>query len=120
MARKISRRSLALYIADHLASGKPQKQAVEQLVAYLISTRRTKEIDVIVRDIQFYLSEKGHVSGLVTSAHELSASTLKLIEELAKSKTGASQVSLDTRVDEAVLGGVKLEIPGFQLDTTIA
>lgn len=120
MARKLSRRSLALHVATHLVNGKPQKDIAQQLAAYLIWTRRTKELSLIIRDIQFYLAEHGHIAGSVTSAHELSASTLKAIESFAKEKTGAMQVSLDRTIDESVIGGIKLEIPGYELDTTIA
>jgi F-type H+-transporting ATPase subunit delta len=101
-------------------NGKPQTEIAQQLAAYLIWTRRTKELSLIVRDVQFYLAEHGHIAGSVTSAHELSMTTLKAIESFAKAKTGAKHVSLDRIVDESVLGGIKLEIPGHELDTTIA
>lgn len=120
MAQKLSRRSLALHVATHLVNGKPQKEIAQQLAAYLIWTRRTKELRLIVRDVQFYLAEHGHIAGTVTSAHELSSSTLKSIEAFAKEKTGAKTVSLDRSIDESVIGGIKLEIPGYELDTTIA
>lgn len=120
MARKLSRRSLAQYVATHLGHGKPQKDIALQLAAYLISTRRTRELAVIVRDVQYYLAEQGHVAGTLTSARELSDRTLKAIESFAKDKTGAKSVSLDKEIDEALIGGVKLEIPGYELDTTIA
>jgi F0F1-type ATP synthase delta subunit len=120
MARKLSRRSLALYVAARLEKGTSQKEIARQLAAYLATTHRTKELSLIVRDIQFYLAEKGHIAGTVTSAHELSATTLALIEAFAKEKTGAEDVSLERLIDESVLGGIKLEIPGYELDTTIA
>ena len=120
MARKLSRRALALHVATHLADGKPQKKIAQQLAAYLIWTRRTKELSLIVRDIQFYLAEHGHIAGTITSAHDLSASTLKEIEAFTKQKTGAKHVSLDTAIDESLIGGIKLEVPGYELDSTIA
>ncbi len=120
MARKLSRRSLAKYVATHLADGKPQKEIAQQLGAYLIWTRRTRELGVIIRDIQFYLTEQGHIAGTVTSAHELTAETLEAIESLAKRQSGAKSVSLDKEIDADLIGGIKLEIPGYELDTTIA
>lgn len=120
MARKLSRRDLARHAARQLVDGVSQKKVVTQLAAYLIETRRTNEMSVIVRDIVFQLAEQGHVTGTLTSAHELSAAALKEIKAYAKDKTGAAQVSLDTIVDESVLGGIKLELPGRKLDTTIA
>lgn len=120
MARKLSRRALALHVATHLVNGKPQKEIAQQLAAYLIWTRRTRELSIIVRDIQFYLAEHGHVAGTVTSARDLSADTLKEIKTFTRDKTGAKNVSLDIDVDESLIGGIKLEIPGYELDTTIA
>lgn len=120
MARKLSRRALALHVATHLVDGKPQKDIAQQLAAYLIWTRRTSELSLIVRDIQFYLAEHGHIAGTVSSAHELTASTLKEIEAYTKAQLGAKHVSLDTNIDESLLGGIKLEVPGYELDSTIA
>lgn len=120
MARKLSRRSLALHVATHLVSGKPQKEIALQLAAYLVSSRRTKELSSIIRDIQFYLADHGHIAGTVTSAQELSASTLKAIESFAKTATGAKTVSFDTLIDESLIGGIKMQIPGYELDSTIA
>jgi F0F1-type ATP synthase delta subunit len=119
MARKISRRALALHVATHLVDGKPQKDIALQLAAYLLWTRRTRELSVIVRDIQFYLAEHGHVAGSITTAHDLSDATLKEIKAFAKDKTGASHISLDTTIDTSLLGGIKLELPGYEYDTTI-
>lgn len=120
MARKLSRRSLALHVATHLVDGKPQEAIARQLAAYLIWTRRTRELGVIIRDIQYYLAEHGHVAGTISSAHTLGADTLKAIKAFAKEKTGAAHISLDTIVDESLIGGIKLETPGYELDTTIA
>lgn len=120
MARKLSRRSLALHVATHLVNGKPQKDIAQQLAAYLIWTRRTKELTLIVRDIQFYLADQGRIAGTVTSARELSAATVKAIKDFTAKETGAKEVSLDTVVDPSLLGGIKLQIPGKELDMTAA
>lgn len=120
MARKISRRSLALHVATHLVNGKPQKEIALQLGAYLVLTRRTKELDSIIRDIQFYLADHGHIAGTVTSAHELSISTVKAIESFTKDATGAKHVSFDRAIDESLIGGIKVQIPGYELDSTVA
>lgn len=120
MARKLSRRDLATYAARQLADGTSQKKVALQLAAYLIENRRTSELNVLMRDIATKLADEGHVTGTLTSANELSAATVKAIADYAQQKTGAKNVTLDTVVDESVLGGVKLELPGLELDTTIA
>jgi len=120
MARKISRRVIATHIADELIKGTSQKKLTKQLAAYLIENRRTNELNLMVRDIQYYLSEKGYILGTVTTAHELGATTKKAIEAFAKKNTGAKHIELDSIVDESVLGGFKLDLPNKEIDTTIA
>lgn len=120
MAKKVSRRALAMYIADQIVYGTNVKPLAKQLAAYLIDTKRTKELDLIVRDVEFYLAEQGHVSGTVTSAYALSKETLDSLETFVKKQTSAKAVRLDTQVDESVLGGVKINLPGKEFDATIA
>ena len=117
---KLSRRAVSEHIAERLIAGESQQVLLEQLAAYLIESRRTKELNLMVRDIQYYLAEKGYVSGTVTSAFELSKATEDEIKAFAKSETGAAHIQLDTVVDPSVLGGVRLSLPGKELDTTIS
>ena len=121
MAGRLSRRRLATYIADGLVSGTPSKKTlIEQLAAYLIETRRTKELGLIVRDVEYHLAEKGHLSATITSAFDLDSETLHAIESFVKDKTKAPNVSLTTLVDPSVLGGIKISLPGRENDQTIA
>lgn len=117
---KLSRRAVTEYIAEQLLAGAPQQKLIEQLAAYLIESRRTKELNLMVRDIQYYLADKGHVSGTVTTAFELSQATKDALNAFAKAETNAKQVNLDTIVDPTVLGGMKISIPGKELDTTVS
>lgn len=116
---KLSRRSIALYVANELSDAKQRKQVVLELAAYLVDTRRTNELLLIIRDIEFYLAEAGSVSGTITTAFDLTTETKKAIEVYVKKHTGAKTVSLDHFVDPAVLGGVKVSIPGHELDATV-
>lgn len=117
---KLSRRAVTEHIAEQLLAGAPQQKLIEQLAAYLIESRRTKELNLMVRDIQYYLADKGHVSGTVTTAFELSQATKDALNAFAKAETNAKQVNLDTIVDPTVLGGMKISIPGKELDTTVS
>ncbi len=119
MAR-MSRRALSTHIADELIAGADQKKLVLQLAAYLVETRRTKELGLIIRDIQFYLAEAGFVSGIITTATTLTADTKKAVETYIKKSTGANTVALDSFIDPSVIGGVKVSIPGRELDATVS
>lgn len=120
MARKLSRRAIATYVGDQLLTGTKPTVIVEQLAAYLIDTRRTKELHLIVRDVKTYLADKGYVAGTVTTAFDLSTETQKAIEAFARTASGAKHVTLDTVTDPSVLGGVKINLPGYELDATVA
>lgn len=119
MARKLSRRSLALYVADGLTPAR-RRTTIGQLAAYLVENRRTKELDLIVRDVAYFLSQKGTTSATVTSAFDLNAETKAAITAFIKDKTNSSQVSLDSLIDPSVIGGVKISLPGYELDQTIS
>lgn len=120
MARKLSRRTLATHFANEVLAGASVKKLSRQLAAYLVESRRTSELSLMTREIQYRLSEKGHVMGTVTTAHELSAATKTAIEAFAKQQSNAKSLRLDVIVDESVLGGVKLDLPGHELDATIS
>ena len=117
---RLSRRAIATYVAEQLTSETDHTKVILQLAAYLVDTRRTKETSLIVRDIQFYLAEAGSVSGVITTATTLSAETKKAIENHIKLQTSARTVALDSVIDPSIIGGVKVSIPGRELDATVS
>ena len=120
MPGRLSRRAMAEYIATGLIDGKSKNALLAQLAAYLVETRRTKELELIVRDIEFNLSEKGVVQTTITSAYDLTSETKKALEAFVKSETKASTITVTNIVEPTVLGGVKISIPGRELDQTVA
>ena len=120
MAVRLSRRRIAEYVAGEFIKGTSKRTILNQLAGFLVESRRTKELTLIVRDVEYYLSEKGHVSAEVTSAFDLSTEAKKAVEAFVKSKTGAKEVSLAPIVDPSVLGGVKISLPGREINQTIA
>lgn len=119
MARRLSRRSLALYVADHVAKGS-NVPVVQQLAGYLVESRRTKELDLIVRDIEYVLSQKGNIVATITSAFDVSSETKKAIEQYIKGQTKATKIDLLSQIDPSVIGGMKINLPGYELDQTVA
>lgn len=117
MAMRISRRKLAEYFAEEFMNG--EKDVTLRLAAFLIDTKRTHELSIIVRDIEYRLAKRGNVIVDVTSASELDQTTRKHIETLARKVQPKSSVYLRTKVDEAVIGGVKIELLAHVLDTTV-
>lgn len=117
MARRLSRRSLAGYVADQLVSG--NKDVIRQLAGYLIEARRTDEARLIVRDIQYLLAQRGTVVGTVTSAYALDAESLEAIIASVKHMTHATTVSLAQAVDPALIGGYRVSLPGRDIDHSV-
>jgi len=120
MAKKLSRRVLAAHVGDALLAGQKKSAVLGELAGYLIESKRTKEIDLIVQDIEYYLSTRGTVVAKVTSAYKLGDATKKQIEKMIAGSTAAKNISLHESVDHTVLGGIRLSIPGRELDNTIA
>lgn len=117
MAGRISRRILAAHTAEQLLAG--NKDAISGLAAYLIESGRVDETDLILRDIEAALAANGTVVARVESARKLTAEAKKSIEEYVKTAVGATDVQIDTTVDESLLGGVKISVPGHELDATL-
>ncbi|MBC7565193.1 F0F1 ATP synthase subunit delta [Candidatus Saccharibacteria bacterium] len=118
MPGRLSRRSIAEYIATGLIEGQSKKKLFQQLAGYLIDTQRTNELDLIVRDIEFSLAQKGTLQASVVSAFELTTETKKALEDFVKTETKATTVTLSSMIDPTVLGGVKITVPGRELDQT--
>lgn len=115
----ISRRKLAKYAATALLDGKSRKDVVKELAAYLVLTKRTSEVELIVRDVEQSLASQGHVTATVTSARALSVETKKVINEFVSQQGQAKSVLLKEIIDESVIGGVKITFAGSQYDGTV-
>lgn len=115
MAVRLSRRKMAAYVADQLVAGTPVKQALREVAAYLQTSRRTREQELLVRDIESEMADRGIVVADVASAHPLD----KAIEAQIKEMTGAKSLQLRQSVDESLLGGIRIDIPGKRFDGTI-
>ncbi len=117
MAVRVSRRKIASYYADELLAGKTD--IATRLAALLLDTGRVRELDLIVRDIEDALEARGVVVADIASAHTLSQATQKDITAFLKKQSDAKEVHLRVNVDQALLGGVRINVPGRELDTTL-
>lgn len=113
---KLSRRKIAAYVADELLAG---RSVVQQLASYLIETKRTRELTLVVRDVEAALADRGVLLADVATANELAADTETAITDYLKQTTGARDVRIRSHVDPHLLGGVRIDTPGSRLDTTL-
>lgn len=116
---QLSRRKLALYAADRLGRGDAQGVVMKDLAAYLVDSGRVREAELIVRDIEAALARAGSVYATTTAARALSDDSKKQLTDFIKQQTGATKVSFKEQIDASLIGGVKLEYPGHQLDMSV-
>lgn len=113
---RLSRRKIAALLADELIAG---RNVTKKLAAYLIETKKTRELSLYVRDIEAALAERGVLLADVASSHELTSDTQNTIIHYLKKTTGAKDVHLRPEVDPSLLGGVRIETPEQRLDNTL-
>jgi len=113
---KLSRRKIAAYFADEVTSG---RDITKQLAAYLVESKRVREADLVVRDIEAALADRGILLTDVASSRELAVETKQAITAFLKQTTGAKDVHIRSHVDPYLLGGVRIDTPGARLDTTL-
>jgi len=117
---KLSRRKLSGNAAARLVSGESKKTVLRDVAAYLIDSGRKAEATLVVRDIEAMLADAGTAIGTVTSARPLSKGSLSTVESFIKQHDLAiKQVVLREQIDESLIGGIKLELPGKQLDASV-
>ena len=114
MQSKISRRKLAQYAVDAHANGK-LTAALQEIVAYLIESRRLRETDLVVRAIEDELAARGTIVARVATARPLTVE----LEAAIKRIVGAKEISISNTVDPELIGGVRIETPGKLLDATV-
>lgn len=119
MVVRLSRSKLSRYYATSLFNGVDAKKLAMQLAAYLIESKRVRELQMIISDIEYQLSLHGVISADITSAHELDDLTKKAVIDMVRKNTGATSIELKEYVDPSILGGVKIKFIGNELDTTI-
>lgn len=120
MATKISRLKIAAAMADKLDLAKNEKQLSREIAAYLLSLRRTSELDSLLRDIMQIRADRGIVEVTAVTAHPLTAAVSKDIEKNIRTHFPAAKTIIVSEIhDDQVVGGVRLELANQQLDLSV-
>lgn len=117
MAVRLSRRKIATYYADQLLAGRAD--VARELAAYLIDTKRTREATLIIRDVEDALEKRGVMVADVASAFQLSDAAKTAITSFLRAHSSASDVRLRESVDATLLGGVRINTPSDEFDSTL-
>jgi len=117
---KKSRNELSELIGKRTMHVSEYGALVNEIAAYLLMENITSDLDSIMRDVMQYRFEHGIVEATVLSAHELSKVDLDDIDQVLRAEyPSATTYIVDQKIDTSLVGGVKIEFPGAQLDLSI-
>ena len=117
MVTKLSRRKIAIVVAERLLEG--DKAIIKDLAGYLFYTKQTRSINLLIRDIENALLDKGVLVAKVVSAHDLADSVKKQIDAFLLDKSGANSVQVQYSINKDLIGGIQISTPQAILDTSI-
>ena len=104
---------MAEYVAERLLAD--DVSVIAELAALIVTERREREIELIVRDIEDSLARRGVLVATVETATQLTDSVRAEIVKLLD----ASEVKLREIIAPELIGGVRVRTPGAVLDGTI-
>ena len=118
--RLVSRRKLAKYAAEQLLAG--NDAVLEEIAGFLVYEKHEREVELLARDIEVELAERGTVVATVESARALDLATKDEIKNLLSSNASDQDINVLLResIDQALIGGFNLRTPTATLDATIA
>ncbi|MFZ1811926.1 MAG: F0F1 ATP synthase subunit delta [Candidatus Saccharimonadales bacterium] len=112
----MARRLVAHHIAHRIADGSLSiPSAMQQLAAYLIVHRETKQTARYVADIERELGAAGLVVADVVTARPIDAALRQAIRALL----GAPDAVLRESIDPSLIGGVIVRAGGRELDGSV-
>jgi F-type H+-transporting ATPase subunit delta len=90
-----------------------------KFLGVLAGNRRLAQLPAVIRAYETLLSNhKGEARAEVTSAHPLSKTQIGALEKSLRARVGRD-VSLDAKVDPAILGGLVVKIGSQMIDSSI-
>ncbi|HET9850570.1 MAG TPA: F0F1 ATP synthase subunit delta [Candidatus Saccharimonadales bacterium] len=113
-------RNELVMVLSKLSGELPTKKFVAETASYLLSERRTGELESLARDFVNLRADDGVVEVTAVSAHRLTETALSEVEAKIKQiYPSATRVIINQRIDETQIGGVRLELPDKLLDLSV-
>ena len=98
-----------------------QKKALKEFAAYLHKKGLLKKADAILAEYQrLYNAKHGIVEALVTLTARLPEKDKHALSEALKKKYDAKAVHIEEKVDQRLIGGMKIQIGDEVFDSSIA
>lgn len=110
--RLVSRRKLAKYAAEQLLAG--NDAVLEEIAGLLVYEKHEREVELLVRDIEVELAERGMVVATVESARALDEATKGAVKKLLASNSGmraSRRASGDARAAEQPSSDASSRVP---------
>lgn len=117
-----TRTQTAHYIAEKLQDSKPETRLkiLNEVAAWLRSTRRTKEVKYLSLDVAKALAEtSGYFFVRISTARQLDKTAQANVISSLKAKLRANQLEAVFYVDPSLIGGIKIELPDGMLDNSV-
>lgn len=89
--RLVSRRKLAKYAAEQLLAG--NDAVLEEIAGFLVHEKHEREVELLARDIEVELAERGMIVATVESATPLGEATKDAIKRLLSSNSGMESLT---------------------------
>lgn len=112
----LTRRQLAEYAAERLIAG--DDAVVEHIAAYLVQTRRTREAQLVARDIEAALTRRGVVVAHVAAARRMEPTTQAAVSDLLKRSFNAKELHIDGTTHPELLSGIRISAADVEFDST--
>lgn len=111
IANAIAKQTLDLHDTTNL------KKAI---ASYLLEENRVDDLNSIMRDVLSYRAAHGHVEVTVVSAYPISSAVrADVLVAVKQQSPGAASYVINQRIDPDVIGGLRIEFDGHELDLTV-
>ena len=89
--RLVSRRKLSKYAAEQILAG--NDAVLEEIAGFLVHEKHEREVELLARDIEVELAERGTIVATVESATPLDVATKDAIKRLLSSNSGMESLT---------------------------
>lgn len=116
----ISRLELAEIIGKQTLNVKSVDDLKAAIAGYLLEENMSDELESLMRDVQAYRAAQGYVEATIVSAHPLTDTVRGDVNDLIMQEyPAAKHVTMNETVDPSVVGGLRIELAGEELDLTV-
>ncbi len=118
---KVPRHILAQTIAERTLHISDSALLAREIAAYLLTERRTAELESILRDVMQYRASQGILEAELVSAYDVDQHVIEEVRQLLRrAYPKAKTVHISPRTDASVIGGLRVDMANEQLDMTLA